>query len=244
MPTSQPLARLTLLAAMVASCVLGGPLAADDRLPCLAPEEGSPFEVEGTGAGRVRGVALGQGPRAIVFSNTAAGSPCDWIGISRELVARGFMVALWSYAGPPGLGQAAELRAVVGETTRRGAEKVILAGGSRGGCLSLVVATEPELPVAGLVILSCAAVFNRADPVPTAPWAARLRVPLLHLYGEKDAIPTPDEVRGEFALFPAVDKKLRLFPESAAHGAALLTDATTGAEAREELLRFVARILP
>jgi pimeloyl-ACP methyl ester carboxylesterase len=209
---------------------------------CVPPAEGTPFTVTAAKANtQVKGVVMGRGARAVVFSNTAYNAPCDWLPVARELVARGFQVALWRYTSP-GLEQIAELGEVVAEVQRRGATKVALVGGSRGGCLSMMASSELQAPVAGVVVLSCAAVFNRRSPTATAPWAARLRAPVLHITGENDAIPTLDEAREEFKAFPVADKKLIIVPKTYAHGDQLLTAPDATAVARPAVLEFVERV--
>lgn len=177
-----------------------------------------------------------------MFSNTAYNAPCAWLPIARELVAAGHLVVLWSYTRGD-LRQIADLQAVVAHVRAQDAQRVALVGGSRGGCLSMMVASEAgTVDIAGVAILNCAAVFNRRDPTPTAPWATRLRVPVLHLFGENDTIPSLQEARAEFATFPAADKRLVIVPATAAHGDQLLTGAAAAA-AKPALLEFIARVL-
>lgn len=208
---------------------------------CVPVEEGKAFTLQIRNA-EVKGVVLGQGTRGVVFSNTAVGNACGWLETARELARRGYQVALWSYGSAPGLHQTAELAAVIKELARRGATRVALVGGSRGGCLSMMASSEIGPPVSGVAILSCAAVFNRRDPVPTAPWAAKLRVPLLHITAENDPVPTLGEARSELASFPVADKKLMIVPKSGAHGDALLADLEDSAGVRRTLLEFIDRV--
>jgi pimeloyl-ACP methyl ester carboxylesterase len=199
---------------------------------CLPEPEGTAFA-----AGAVQGAVFGTGTRAVVFSNMAGRDGCDWVPVGRELAAQGFLVAVWSYGRAIGVDQVKELASVVQEVRRRGAAKVVLVGGSRGGCLSMLGATQIQPPVTGLAILSCAGVFNRDDPVKTAPYAVNVRVPVLHLTAEQDYVPTLDEARADLALFPTTDKKLLTLP-GAAHGAALLKEPA----AKQELLAFLTRV--
>lgn len=229
------------LAAALALC---GTLASAQSLhECAAAPEGTPFSVQSAKSpAAVSGVVLGQGSRAVVFSNTAYNAPCEWLPTARELVARGYQVVLWKYEGG-GLEQIADLQAVMAEARRRGAQRVALVGGSRGGCLSMMTASEMAEPPAGVAILSCAAVFNRRSPTATAPYAARLKTPLLHLTGEHDGIPTLDEAREEFKLYPSADKQLVVVPGVAAHGDQLLTDPRAAPIAKPALLEFLVRVL-
>ncbi|MES2940560.1 MAG: hypothetical protein V4864_22980 [Pseudomonadota bacterium] len=213
---------------------------------CVPASEGTAFTVSAPGATEpVSGVVLGRGERAVVFSNTAYNAPCDWLPVARELAAAGHQVALWSYRHGDLQGQLADLNAVVAHVRAAGARRVALVGGSRGGCLSMIAASEAGPPaIAGVAILSCAAVFNRRDPTATAPWAAKLRVPVLHVTGENDTTPPLAEAKAEFALFPAADKRLVVVPATAAHGDQLLAVPAAAAIARPALLEFLARVLP
>jgi dienelactone hydrolase len=212
---------------------------------CVPPAQGAAFTVHAQGrTAPISGVAMGQGERAVVFSNTAYNAPCGWVPAARELVARGYQVALWSYEAGD-LQQIGELQAVVAHMRSRGAKRVALVGGSRGGCLSMMTASDlgPQ-EIAGVAILSCAAIFNRRDPTPTAPWVAKLRVPLLHMTGANDGTPTVKEAQDEFLAYPLTDKKLIVVPGTGAHGDQLLTDPAAAAVASPALIGFLERVLP
>jgi dienelactone hydrolase len=150
-------------------------------------------------------------------------------------------VALWSY-GSDGLEQIGHLSAVVDRVRSNGARKLVLVGGSRGGCLSMMAAAEINPPPAGVVLLSCAAVFNRRNPTPTAAWVAKTRVPVLHVTGENDSIPTLDEARAELAAYPVQDKKLVIVPKSYAHGDQLLSAPEAAAVTKQEVMDFLERV--
>lgn len=219
-----------------------GAAQAQDFAGCVPASEGQAFAVTAAGSGtKVQGVVLGSGGRGVVFSNTAYDAPCEWLPTARELAAKGFQVALWRY-GSGGLGQMGELSAVVAELRRRGAARVALVGGSRGGCLSMMGSSEIAPPVAGVVMLSCAAVFNRRDPTPTAPWAAKLQVPVLHVMGEHDPVPTLAEAREEFDRFPVADKRLVIVPGTGAHGDQLLSQPAPAGVAKPAVMEFLDRV--
>lgn len=209
---------------------------------CVQPQEGTAFSLpQANNSAPIQGVVMGRGERAVVFSNTAYNAPCEWLPLARELVAKGWQVALWRY-GSGGLEQIAHLSAVVGQVRSNGARKVVLLGGSRGGCLSMMTAAEIAPPPAGVVLLSCAAVFNRRSPTPTAAWVAKTRVPVLHVTGENDTIPTLDEARAEFAAFPVQDKKLVIVPKTYAHGDQLLAAPDAAGTTRPEVMEFLERV--
>lgn len=223
------------------ACGTPGVHAQAQPFACLGQQEGDRFTARPKEGDAVQAVAIGRSRRAVVFSNTAYNEPCDWAPFARELAAAGYQVVLWKYAGS-GLEQIGELSAVIAETRRRGAEKVVLAGGSRGGCLSMMTSSAPGVQVNGIAILSCAAVFNRRDPTQTAPWAAKVKVPLLHITGEGDNIPTLDEARNEFASYPVTDKKLVVVPRTGAHADQLLSVPDSAASTKAELVDFFQRV--
>lgn len=208
---------------------------------CLGAPEADHFTAKPKEGEAVQAAAIGRSRRAVVFSNTAYNEPCDWAPFARELAASGWQVVVWKY-GSSGLEQIGELSAVIAETRRRGAEKLVLAGGSRGGCLSMMTSSAPGIEVNGIAILSCAAVFNRRSPTETAPWAARVKVPLLHITGEGDNIPTLDEARKEFAAYPIADKKLVIVPGTGAHGDQLLSAPGSAGSTKAELVDFFERV--
>lgn len=230
-------------ALFVAALACGAPGVHAQAQPfaCLGAQEGDRFTAKPKAGDAVQAVAIGRSRRAVVFSNTAYNEPCDWLPFARELAAGGYQVVLWKYASS-GLEQIGELSAVIAETRRRGAEKVVLAGGSRGGCLSMMTSSEPGVEADGIAILSCAAVFNRRNPTETAPWAAKVKVPLLHITGEGDSIPTLDEARKEFAAYPIADKKLVIVPRTGAHGDQLLSAPDSAASTKAELADFFQRV--
>lgn len=228
------------LAAAVLACTLPA-WAQETYEGCVPAAEAQPFSLSRPDAAKpVRGVVLGRGSRAVVFSNTAYDAPCAWLPAARELAAQGFQVVLWRYANE-GLAQIADLSAIVAELRQRGAQRLVLVGGSRGGCLSMMAASEITPPVSGVAMLSCAAVFNRRQPTPTAAWADRLSVPVLMVTAEHDAIPMLDEARSELARFPVRDKRLLIVPGSAAHGDQLLTAAGAAELAKPAVIEFIHR---
>jgi pimeloyl-ACP methyl ester carboxylesterase len=215
---------------------------AEDFEGCVPATEGVAISLAASSADKpIKAVVMGRGERGVVFSNTAYDAPCAWLPLARELVAKGYRVALWRYGGPAPKQLIADLGSVVAELRRRGATKVALVGGSRGGCLSMMTAAEVQPPVAGVVMLSCAAVFNRRDPTPTAPWAAKLQVPVLHLTGERDGTPTLAEARREFDAFASPDKQLVVVP-TGGHGDQLLNDPQDGAVVKPQVIAFLDRV--
>lgn len=240
--TSAHFAKLAAALALIANSTFAS---AQSLEQCVPAAEGLHFTVTAPGKSRpVAAVAMGRGTSAVVLSNTAYNAPCEWLPVARELVQKGYQAVLWRYEDGD-LTQIADLKAIVTHLQGRGAVKIALVGGSRGGCLSMMTASElgPGSPIAGVAILSCAAVFNRRSPTATGAWAAKLGVPLLHMTGENDPIPTLREAREEFAAFPGDDKHLIVVPGTSAHGDQLLTDPSAAQVARPALLQFLGRVL-
>lgn len=198
------------------------------------------FTAPVAGGTTVSGVQLGDASRAVVVSYEWGGSPCDWSGVATELVARGYRVALWEYGTLTGLDRVKELQAVVDQVRAAGATKVVLAGGSVGGCVSMIGGSMITPAVSGVAVLSCASWYDVEHRLPTTPLAAKLRVPSLYLAGDGDSLPVA-EVRKDFAAVPAKDKKLVVVTGSTAHGVELL-DGTEATVAKQALFTFLDRV--
>lgn len=198
------------------------------------------FTAPVAGGSAVSGVLLGDASRAAVLSYEWGGSPCDWSGVATELVARGYRVALWEYGTLTGLDRVKELQAVVDQVRAAGATQVVLAGGSVGGCVSMIGGSTITPAVSGVAVLSCASWYDVEHRLPTTPLAAKLRVPALYLASDGDSLPIA-EVRKDFAVVPAKDKKLVVVAGSTGHGVELL-HGTEAAVAKPALFAFLDRI--
>lgn len=151
-------------------------------------------------------VTAGTGTTAVVFVNGAAQSACVWSDFAADIVAAGHQVYAYDYAtdAPPVQERTAELQAVVAAAKDGGAERVVLVGGSRGGCLSLIAAAEnPE--VSDVVVLSCAKVSNRQDPTDLAPFLPKVSQPVLEFIATADPDVPVDEVRADADALPAAE---------------------------------------
>jgi pimeloyl-ACP methyl ester carboxylesterase len=210
-------------------------------LAACTPEGAKAFTTPVAGGGAVSGLQLGDAGRAVVLSYEWGGSPCDWSGIATELVGRGYRVALWEYGTLTGLDRIKELQAVVDQVRAAGATEVVLAGGSLGGCVSMIGGSKITPAVSGVAVLSCAAWYDVQHRLPTTPLAAKLRVPALYLAGDDDSLVPASEVRKDFAAVPAKDKKLVVVSGSGAHGVELLV-GTEGTVAKPALLDFLDRV--
>ncbi|WP_412542366.1 hypothetical protein R8Z50_07640 [Longispora sp. K20-0274] len=199
---------------------------------CVKSDEGAELGVPG-----LTGAILGRGERAVVFSNTADGTGCDWVAYAHELVAKGYQVAVWAYGTSGGQPErSAELKSVVDRVRANGATKVALVGGSRGGCLSVIGGADLRPAVAGVGVLSCAKAYDK--PTDLGPWTAKLSAPTLYILGEQDPNLRADDARADLAAIPATDKKLVVLPGNGAHGDALLGFPV----AKQELTAFLDRV--
>jgi pimeloyl-ACP methyl ester carboxylesterase len=198
------------------------------------------FSAPVAGGTAVSGIQLGEASRAVVLSYEWGGSPCDWSEVATELVVRGYRVALWEYGTLTGLDRIKELQAVVDQVRATGATEVVLAGGSVGGCISMIGGSMITPAVSGVAVLSCASWYDVDHRLPTTPLAAKLRVPSLYLASDGDSLPVA-EVRKDFAAVPAKDKKLVVVAGSGAHGVELLA-GTEAAVAKPALFAFLDRI--
>ncbi|MGW1341960.1 alpha/beta hydrolase [Kribbella sp. NPDC002412] len=202
-------------------------------------QDAKAFTAPVAGGTTVSGVQLGDAGRAVVLSYEWGGSPCDWSGVATELVARGYRVALWEYGTLTGLDRVKELQAVVDQVRAAGATEVVLAGGSIGGCISMIGGSMITPAVSGVAVLSCASWYDVEHRLPTTPLAAKLQVPSLYLASDGDSLPVA-EVHKDFAAVPAKDKKLVVVKGSTAHGVELLDETETAA--KPALFAFLDRI--
>lgn len=209
-------------------------------LAACTPAGAKPYSAPVTGGTPVNGVTMGDATRAVVLSYEWGGSPCDWTDVATELVARGYRVALWEYGTLTGLDRVKELQAVVDHVRRAGSTEVALAGGSVGGCVSMIGGSMITPAVSGVAVLSCASWYDVQHRLPTTPLAAKLKVPTLYLAGADDRVPVA-EVRKDFAAVPAKDKSLVVVPDSGAHGIELLS-GSEAARAKPALFSFLDRI--
>jgi pimeloyl-ACP methyl ester carboxylesterase len=219
----------------------GGP---EGMLADCASPGAKPFSaaVPGDQPVTVRGMLLGSGQRAVVLSYEWNSTPCAWADVAAELVGKGYLVALWEYAGLTGLDRIRELQAVVDQVRRSGAKQVALVGGSVGGCVSMIGASMVRPAVAGVAVFSCASWYDVSHRLPTTPLAAKVRVPTLYLTGATDSRVPVAEVRKDFGAIPAKDKRLIVVNGSDGHGIGLLLDPSAGTQIKPALLAFLDRV--
>ncbi len=164
-------------------------------------------------------------------------------GLAAGLARAGYGVFLFDFrnlglsdkGGPHAPGS--DLVGAVDEARRRGAERVILFGGSYGG--TAVLAAAPDLDVAGVVALSPPPdLSNWIDELDAVSAVRRLRAPMLILYAADDWRTPP---AAEHALARAAGSKEKQLVEFPGywHAGALLYKAPFRARAKRLVLDFI-----
>jgi pimeloyl-ACP methyl ester carboxylesterase len=189
---------------------------------------------------RLLGVVLGRGPAAVVLTHESRGWICSWLPYGRMLARRGFRVLIIDARGN-GSSSASrsprrryrfdlDIAAAAREMRRRGAESVILGGGSLGAMGSLIVGASLRPPVDGVVAVSPGTSFRGVDAEAAVP---RLRVPVLYVVASEDA-GFPETTRTLYEATASEDKRL-VVVNSFGHG----NEVMANAEARQAVDRFI-----
>lgn len=192
---------------------------------------------------RLIGVRLGRGPRGVVLGHMYRQDLCAWLPYARRLVAAGYNVFIFDFrrhgssSYPVSLSKLwridLDMRAAVAALRRRGAQSVVIAGGSLGAVASVTAAAAIRPPVNGVVSLSAPVRFQRVDAEAAAP---RLTVPVLYVAAENDGT-FADDARRLYELTAAQDKRLVMYPHGG-HGIDLFR-GTVAAEAWPLFVEFV-----
>lgn len=232
--------------AVAPSPASSSPLAADAKpntvVAQCAPDEATGFVVPVAGGQPVEAASFGTGKLAVVLSHEWAQSPCPWADVAKRVAARGYRAVIWEYGVLTGLERVKELQAIVDRLRADGATKVVLAGGSIGGCLSVIGASEVTPPVDGIVVLSCAVWYDVEWQIPTRQYAAKVTVPTLYAVGDQDNATLVAGVRIETQAVVAKDRTLLVVPGSFAHGVALFDDPTGGPQLWKAFLGLLDRV--
>jgi len=207
-----------------------------------APDGATGFVVPVPGGVPVEAESVGTGDLAVVLSHEWEQSPCPWADVATRLAANRYRAVIWEYGVLTGLERVKELQAIVDRLHADGVTRVILAGGSIGGCLSMIGASELKPPVDGLVVLSCAVWYDVDEHIPTTQYAAKVTVPTLYAVGDQDDATLVAGVRTDAKAVPAKDKTLLVLPGSSAHGVALFEDPTGGPQLWQAFLGLLGRV--
>jgi pimeloyl-ACP methyl ester carboxylesterase len=163
----------------------------------------------------------------VVVANTADGEICNWVSLGglpaviNGLVGDGDQVLLFDYRGTGRSSKAPAARShaydkdVLGAAAalrRRGAQQIVLIGGSLGGIVSLVAGAELKPTPAAVVGLSAGGIsapFANADGRVAA---AKLHAPLLLVVAHNDEL---GDAKKLYRASSAKDKQLLVVPGSA-----------------------------
>jgi uncharacterized protein len=143
---------------------------------------------------KLRGSLFGTGKIAVILSHMCAPpGRWNWLDYARHISERGYMALAYDYRG---MGESDtgpifnrleyDLRAAIEFVMSRGAERVILAGGSCGGASSLYMSIKEPQKVAGLIVLASSR-YGTGLSVTTEDLVA-LRVPKLFISTELDPV--------------------------------------------------------
>jgi pimeloyl-ACP methyl ester carboxylesterase len=177
--------------------------------------------------------AAGHGKVGVVLAHMAGESVCEWAPWVSKLAAEGYLATTFTSVGPTD----ANVGDAITELRRRGATKVLLVGGSKGGTAVLVAASRPQaLPVEAVVSLSGPAQYEGMDAGAAAP---TLTMPVLFM-ADADDSPFNDDAKSLAAAAKrAPVHLLKLYPGTS-HASAVLGDPT----ALTEFTAFIAKYAP
>jgi pimeloyl-ACP methyl ester carboxylesterase len=239
------------LAAVLSSLVLAASAAAGQRgappklrETCLTPSErAAAVSFRAADGTRLAGVLLGSGSRAVVLAHEFGLDLCSWLPYGRTLVGAGYRVLAIDLRGFGSSGRAPAQAAnrfdrdvvAAAKLLRRGARRIVLAGGSIGGAAVLVAASAIRPSVDGVISLSSPA---SAPDVNALAAVRKLGAPVLFVNGKVDPIVPASDARRLYRAAGSRDKRLAILPGSS-HGSALLS-GRGGARARSILDSFIA----
>jgi dienelactone hydrolase len=177
---------------------------------------------------------LGRGARGVVIGGQANGDICQVLPIGRELVRKGYHVAVFDWTEPYTSAMAAATKALVAD----GATKVAVGGFSRGALVALGIAPSLGSPVAG--VFSVSGGPSPAEGFSTIASLSRFRGPIL-LVGSVDDPLFPSTITAAIAAAHTGPETVLTVPGSL-HALALL-DGPDGTRVRAALDQFLAKVL-
>jgi len=235
-PTSEPL----LVTPVESAFAPGDPTAA----PLEEIIETHAVTFETPDGATMTGELYGSGTTAVIFSVMGNCKP-GWREFAQLTAAQGLMTLTYQWRGCRGSGSTNEtelkkfvddLRGAIAFMREQGAEKIILAGASLGGCASAKLAVESN--VDGLVVI--------ASPPEISQWGFEIAsadlntdIPKLFITAENDNTVSADATRELFEI-AAEPKEWQTYPGSA-HGTDLF-EGGSGEELQERILGFILAI--
>jgi len=196
-----------------------------------------------TDGATITGELYGSGKTAVIFSVMGECTP-RWSEFARQVAAQGFMALTYQWRGcgassvdPVLIRKFLEdARAAIAFARGQGAEKIILAGASLGGCASAKLAVESQ--ASGLVVL--------ASPPSIPEWGFEIQpadlntgIPKLFITAEEDDTVPAESTRALYDL-AAEPKDWQTYPGSA-HGTELF-DGEYKSAVQGRILEFIQRI--
>ena len=194
--------------------------------------------------GSITGELYGAGKTAVIFSVMGNCKP-GWREFAQLTAAQGVMALTYLWRGCRESGSVDEveiqkfvddLRGAVSFMREQGAEKIILAGASLGGCASAKLAVKSE--TSGLIVI--------ASPPEIPQWRFKIEagdvdtdIPKLFITAENDNTVDPAKTRALFDL--AIEpKEWKTYPGTA-HGTDLF-ETENGEELQNRILEFILAI--
>ncbi len=203
------------------------------RPRCAGPDEGR--YIHAAGPTRPTPVLLiGQGPRGVVVGGQANGDICQMLTFGRELVGKGYHVAVFDWTMPYAEAMATATKALLDE----GVTEVVLGGFSRGALVGLGIAPSLGPNIAG--VFSVSGGPSSAEGFATIESLSQFRGPIL-LVGSQDDRLFPADVTAAIAAAHTGPETVLTVPGSD-HALALLRGADA-ARVEAALDRFLADVL-
>ncbi|MFF5210570.1 alpha/beta hydrolase [Streptosporangium sp. NPDC000396] len=176
-----------------------------------------------------RMVALGAGPRGIVFAPISWGDACEWASEAKRLARAGHQVVTFDWGGD----REKTVSAATGLLRDRGAQQVAWVGGCMGGTVMLGMADRSRDRPVGVAGVSPLALLGGAD----AAAGRRYRGELLVLGTADDPLADERRLKEVAGLFPTAE--LTILPGEL-HAAEIFT-GPRGDTARHTLDAFLGR---
>lgn len=195
----------------------------------------------GTG-GYLTGLLLGTGRTVLVLAPQASADACSWLSWARQEATAGYRVLALDFSGEgrsqrgSGAKASEDVLSALAYARTLGAERVVLAGASRGGTAVLVAAAAATPPVTAVVSLSAPDSYAGEN---AAAAASQLKMPVLYVAATGDSsFAAAAQTMYDATTDPR--RRIALVPGSL-HGTGLLTIATAGApEATGAVADFLA----
>ncbi|MEO8288662.1 MAG: alpha/beta hydrolase [Chloroflexota bacterium] len=205
--------------------------------------EGTPVNFTTTDGVKLAGSQYGTGSTAVILSAICSPDGKDgWTGFALNLAAKGYMALTYYYRGLGTSGGRADmtlldtdLHAAIAFARSQGAKKIVLAGGSCGGTISLK-ASATEKPDAVIVLASPLTLPNIEV---STDELKNITVPKLFAGSADD--PFTARIEEMYAL--AVEPKEKLIYPGRAHATDIFT-TEHGDDLTQKLLSFIEKNVP